>query len=163
MIGARVIATTSDPNKRERALAIGADHVIVTREQDFVAETKRLTGKLGADVVLDHVGGEIFEKSVAAVAWGGKIVTCGATAGFAAKVDLRQIFFRQVEIIGSTMGSYEEFAEVTRLVDQGLPVHVDRTFSLAQYPEAIERLTNGEQLGKIVLRHDRNVPERTTT
>ena len=50
-----------------------------------------------------------------------------------------------------------------RLVDQGLPVHVDRTFSLAQYPEAIERLTNGEQLGKIVLRHDRNVPERTTT
>ena len=73
MVGARVIATTGSPEKRERALAIGADEVIVSSAQDFVAEVKRLTGKLGADVILDHVGGEIFEKSIAAAAWGGKI------------------------------------------------------------------------------------------
>src|SRR5262249_25573026 len=79
LIGAHVIATTGSPDKRDRALAIGADEVIVTGEQDYVAEAKRLTGRLGADVILDHVGGELFEKSISAAAWGGRIVICGAT------------------------------------------------------------------------------------
>src|SRR4029079_8768165 len=111
LVGARVIATTTAPEKREKARALGADEVIVTSEQDYVAEIKRLTGKAGADVILDHVGGELFEKAILAAGWGGRIVTCGATAGFSAKMDLRQIFFRQVEVLGSTMGSKGDLLE----------------------------------------------------
>ncbi|MFO0761935.1 MAG: zinc-binding dehydrogenase [Byssovorax sp.] len=155
MVGARVLATTSDPGKRERALAIGADQVIVTREQDFVAETKRLTGKLGADVVLDHVGGEIFEKSIAAVAWGGKIVTCGATAGFATKVDLRQIFFRQVEILGSTMGSKGDLCEALPMILDGrIRATVDRIMPLSEARAAHEALEGRTIFGKLVLSVD---------
>jgi zinc-binding alcohol dehydrogenase/oxidoreductase len=70
------------------------------------------------------------------------------------EITLPRLFFKQYEIIGSTMGSYQEFAEVTRLVEQGLAVHVDRTYALGEYEQALERLRQGEQLGKIVLRHD---------
>ena len=90
LVGARVIATTGSPEKRDRAKALGADEVIVTGEQDYVAEVKRLTGKAGADVILDHVGGELFEKAIAAAAWGGRIVICGATAGFAQQTHVAQ-------------------------------------------------------------------------
>ena len=90
LVGARVIATTTQRAKVERAKALGADEVIVTSEQDYNAEIKRLTNRGGADVILNHVGGELLEKAVAAAAWGGRVVTCGATAGFAAKLDLRQ-------------------------------------------------------------------------
>jgi NADPH:quinone reductase-like Zn-dependent oxidoreductase len=155
MVGARVIATTGSPEKRERALAIGADEVIVSSSQDFVAEVKRLTGKLGADVILDHVGGEIFEKSIAAAAWGGKIVTCGATAGFAIKADLRQIFFRQIELLGSTMGSKGDLAEALPMILDGrLRATVDRTVSLWDAREAHEALEGRKVFGKVVLTVD---------
>jgi NADPH:quinone reductase-like Zn-dependent oxidoreductase len=155
MVGARVIATTSAPEKRERALAIGADEVIVTSQLDFVAETKRLTNKIGAEVILDHVGGEIFEKSIAAAAWGGKIVTCGATAGFSAKLDLRQIFFRQIEVLGSTMGSKGDLAEALPLILDGrVRATVDRVVPLWQAREAHEALEGRKVFGKVVLEVD---------
>jgi ubiquinone/menaquinone biosynthesis methyltransferase len=84
---------------------------------------------------------------------GGRLVVCGSTSGQAAEISLPRLFFKQHEIIGSTMGSYEEFAEVTRLVDRGLPVIIDRTYPLADYRAALERLETGQQLGKIVLLH----------
>jgi NADPH:quinone reductase-like Zn-dependent oxidoreductase len=155
LVGARVIATTSDPGKRDRARALGADEVIVTSEQDYVAEVKRLTGKAGADVILDHVGGELFDKAVLAAAWGGRIVTCGATAGFAAKVDLRQIFFRQVEILGSTMGSKGDLLEALPLILDGrLRATVDREVPLWQAREAHEALEGRRVFGKVVLTVD---------
>ena len=73
--------------------------------QNFMLRADSLTDRAGFDVVFDHVGGELFEKSLALVRWGGRIVICGATSGFSPRIDLRQIFFRQVEILGSTMGS----------------------------------------------------------
>ena len=78
---------------------------------------------------------------------------CGGTSGQKVELDLPRLFFRQIEVIGSTMGGYGEFAEVTRLVDQGLPVSVDSTFDLGSYPTALERLDAGAQLGKLVLTH----------
>jgi NADPH:quinone reductase-like Zn-dependent oxidoreductase len=155
MIGARVVATTGSPEKRDRAREIGADEVIVTSEQDYVGEVKRLTGKAGADVILDHVGGELLEKAVAAAAWGGRIVTCGATAGFTARLDLRQIFFRQVELLGSTMGSKGDLLEALPMVLDGrLRATVDREVSLWEARAAHEALENRKVFGKVVLTVD---------
>jgi NADPH:quinone reductase-like Zn-dependent oxidoreductase len=155
LVGARVIATTGSPEKRERAREIGADEVIVTSEQDYVGEVKRLTGKAGADVILDHVGGEHIEKAVTAAAWGGKIVTCGATAGFAARIDLRQIFFRQVELLGSTMGSKGDLLEALPMILDGrLRATVDRIVPLWEARAAHEALENRKVFGKVVLAVD---------
>jgi D-arabinose 1-dehydrogenase-like Zn-dependent alcohol dehydrogenase len=85
------------------------------------------------------------------------LVVCGGTSGTKVEINLPRLFFKQYEIIGSTMGSYEEFAEVTRLIDAGVPVQIDRTYPLDQYDEALERLAQGEQLGKIVLTHAESV------
>jgi NADPH:quinone reductase-like Zn-dependent oxidoreductase len=90
---------------------------------------------------------------VKALARGGRLVTCGGTSGQKVELSLPRLFFQQHEIIGSTMGSYAEFADVTRLVDRGLPVVVDAVFDVGDYPAALERLAAGEQLGKVVLRH----------
>ncbi|MCB0985767.1 MAG: zinc-binding dehydrogenase, partial [Ilumatobacter sp.] len=84
---------------------------------------------------------------------GGRLVVCGGTSGQKVELNLPRLFFKQFEIIGSTMGSYEEFDAVTALVAQGVDVHVDRTYPLDQYDQALERLERGEQLGKIVLTH----------
>ncbi|HEY4122629.1 MAG TPA: zinc-binding dehydrogenase, partial [Byssovorax sp.] len=155
LVGARVIATTTQASKADKARALGADEVIVTTEQDYVAEVKRLTGKAGADVILDHVGGELFEKAVLAAAWGGRIVTCGATAGFAARVDLRQIFFRQVEIKGSTMGSKGDLLAAIPLILAGkIKPQVDRAMPLWDAAEAHRALEAREIFGKVVLTVD---------
>lgn len=150
--GARVFATTGTDEKAARARALGADHVINYAKEDFVAEAKRLTDRRGVDVVLDHVGGEVFEKSVAAVRWGGRIVTCGATSGFSPKIDLRHVFFRQLEILGSTMGSKGALRRALALVEDGR-VHpvVDRVVSLWEAREAHEALEARRAFGKIVL------------
>ncbi|HEX9260317.1 MAG TPA: zinc-binding dehydrogenase, partial [Acidimicrobiales bacterium] len=84
---------------------------------------------------------------------GGRMVVCGGTSGPKVELNLPRLFFKQFEIIGSTMGSYEEFAGLTALVEQGLPIQVDEVLGLDEYPQALERLEQGEQLGKIVLRH----------
>jgi NADPH:quinone reductase-like Zn-dependent oxidoreductase len=155
LVGARVIATTGSPQKRDRALAIGADEVILTSDQDYLTEIKRLTHRAGADVILDHLGGELFEKAVAAAAWGGRIVTCGATAGFSAKLDLRQIFFRQVEVLGSTMGSKGDLLEALPLILDGrLRATVDRVVPLWEARAAHEALEKREVFGKVVLAVD---------
>ena len=106
-----------------------------------------------ADVVFENVGGATWDRSIKALAPGGRLVTCGGTAGNRVEISLPRLFFKQHEIIGSTMGSYEEWAQVVDLVAQGLPVVVDRTYDLADYPSALERLAGGDQLGKLVLRH----------
>jgi NADPH:quinone reductase-like Zn-dependent oxidoreductase len=155
LVGARVIATTTQRAKEGRARALGADEVIVTSEQDYLAEIKRLTGRAGADVILDHVGGELLEKAVVAAAWGGRVVTCGATAGFSAKLDLRQIFFRQVSILGSTMGSKGLLLKALPLIAAGrVAPPIDRVLPLWEAREAHRALEAREVFGKIVLSVD---------
>ena len=143
-MGARVVATSRSEAKRAEAIAMGADAAFDSADRSWPVQ---------ADVVVESVGPATWEQSVRALKPGGRLVVCGGTSGPKVEITLPRLFFKQYEIIGSTMGSYQEFAEVTRLVEQGLPVHVDRTFALDEYEQAIDRLTNGEQLGKIVLRH----------
>lgn len=155
MLGAQVIATTGTPEKAERARALGADHVIDYSKEDFVKRVREITQRRGADAVIEHVGGEVFEKSILAAAWGGRVVTCGATTGFFPKVDLRQIFFRQVEVLGSTMGSRKDLFDVLELVSQKkLRPVVDRVLPLWQAAEAHRVLEERKAFGKVVLSVD---------
>ncbi len=155
LLGATVIATTTDAQKAPKAKALGADFVIVTSEQDYIGEIKKLTSKAGPDAIFDHVGGDLMEKAIAAVAWGGKIVTCGATGAFKANIDLRQIFFRQIELLGSTMGSKSDLLEALPFILNGqLRATVDRVMSLWDAREAHEALEQRKVFGKIVLRVD---------
>ncbi|MFN0247734.1 MAG: zinc-binding dehydrogenase [Kofleriaceae bacterium] len=150
--GARVIATASTPSKLERARALGADDAIDYTSTDFVAAARQLTGKRGVDAVIEHVGGETFAGSLRAVCAGGRVVTCGATAGFHPNIDLRHIFFRQVEVLGSTMGSKADLLAVLAHVAAGrLKPVVDRVLPLAQAAEAHGVLERREAFGKIVL------------
>lgn len=152
LFGATVIATAGSPEKVARALALGADHAIDYKAQDFVAECKRITGKRGVDAVIEHVGGDVFSRSVAATRWGGRVVTCGATAGFKPELDLRQIFFRQVQVLGSTMGRKSDLFAVLEHVRAGkLRPVVDRVLPLWEAREAHRALEAREAFGKIVL------------
>ena len=143
-LGARVVATSRSAAKRDEALAMGA-HAVV----DSTAER----WDVQADVVVESVGPATWEQSVRSLKPGGRLVVCGGTSGPTVEVSLPRLFFKQYEIIGSSMGSYIEFAELTSLVDQGLDVRVDTVLGITEYPVALERLAAGEQLGKIVLRH----------
>jgi len=91
---------------------------------------------------------------MAALAPGGRLAVCGGTSGTQVELNIPRLFFKQFEIIGSTMGGYGEFDAVTRLVDQGLPVVVDQEFAFEDYPAALARLEAGQQLGKVVLHHE---------
>ena len=155
MHGARVIATTGTDEKAARARQLGADEVIVYTREDFVAESKRLTNKRGVDLVIEHVGGEVFAKSILAAAWGGRVVTCGATTGFTPEIDLRHVFFRQVQVLGSTMGSKGDLFGVLRHVEAGVlrPV-VDRVMPLWEAPAAHRLLEDRKVFGKVVLAVD---------
>jgi zinc-binding alcohol dehydrogenase/oxidoreductase len=108
---------------------------------------------VAADVVVESVGPATWDRSVKALRPGGRLVVCGATSGPKVELNLPRLFFKQIEVIGSTMGSYPEFDQVTGLVAQDLPVQVDEVFPRAAYPDALDRLARGEQLGKVVLRH----------
>lgn len=152
LYGARIIATASTVDKLERAKALGADEVIDYTKQDFVAECKRLTGKRGVDAVIEHVGGEVFANSIRATRNGGRIVTCGATAGFHPAIDLRHIFFRQIEILGSTMGAKADLLAVLGHVAAGkLSPVVHAIMPLERAGEAHRMLEERKAFGKVVL------------
>ena len=152
LAGCTVYVTSSSDEKLRRAKEIGADVLINHRQMEFDKAVWELTGKRGVDVVLEHVGEATFERSFRALAKGGRLVFVGATTGPAAKFDLRRGFWRQVNLLGSTMGSQAEFEEVMGLVfRRKLSLVVDRTFPLEKAREAQERLAKEEQFGKIVL------------
>jgi NADPH:quinone reductase-like Zn-dependent oxidoreductase len=122
------------------------------RSTDFVAETRKLTGKRGVDVVFEHVGGETFERSLRLLARGGRLVTCGATSGAEVTVNLRLVFFKLLSILGSTMGSLAELREIMRHVDAGrLKPVVDRVLPLSEIAEGHRVLESREAFGKVVL------------
>jgi NADPH:quinone reductase-like Zn-dependent oxidoreductase len=153
--GARVLATAGTDAKAARARSLGADEVINYATQDFVAEVKRMTGKRGADVVVDHVGGEVLAKSVVATVAGGRIVTCGSTSAPEATLDMRHVFFRQIEILGSTMGSKGSLFAILEHVRAGkLKPVVDRVMPLWDAREAHRVLEAREAFGKVVLEVD---------
>ncbi|HKF24446.1 MAG TPA: zinc-binding dehydrogenase [Candidatus Acidoferrum sp.] len=151
-LGCRVIATAGNDGKLAKARELGADDVINHRGQKIKEEVRRLTAKRGVDVVFEHVGTATWDDSVASLTRGGRLVTCGATTGFDAKIDLRFLFSRQLSVLGSYMGNKSEFATVLKLVAGGkLKPVVDRLFPLAECRLAHEYLESGLQFGKVVL------------
>jgi NADPH:quinone reductase-like Zn-dependent oxidoreductase len=153
LLGAdRIIATAGADAKLDRARELGATHTINYTKADFVAETRKIVGRKGVEVIFDHVGGEHFERSMRLLAWAGRIVLCGATAAPDASINLRAIFFKSLSILGSTMGSQGDLRRLAPYFETGnLRPVIDRTMPLEDAPEAQEALSRREQFGKIVL------------
>ncbi|ODU29978.1 MAG: hypothetical protein ABT15_05445 [Pseudonocardia sp. SCN 73-27] len=143
--GARVVVTSRSAAKRERALQLGADEAIDSAAPRWGVR---------ADIVIESVGAATWEKSIRSLAPAGRIAVCGATSGPTVEVNLVRLFMHHQTIIGSTMGTHEEWAEVCRLFASGLPVAIDEVLPLSDYPSGLARLAAGEQFGKLVLRHD---------
>lgn len=149
---ARVIASAGSAPKLAKARELGADEVINYTDQDLSQEARRLTDGRGVDIVIENVGGEVFEKSLEALARGGQLVTCGATAGAAASLDVRRLFLYQRAVIGSFMGTKGELLEAVPHFRTGsLRPVVDRIFPLSQIQEAVQYLADRKQFGKVVL------------
>lgn len=153
LIGARAWVASGSDAKLGYAKALGADEVLNHRNVDVAKEIRTRTGRRGVDVVIDNVGQSTWKQSLLALRKGGRLVTCGATSGPMAEIDIRKLFWNQWELIGSTMGNDSEFAAVVGEFNRGnLIPHVDSVYDLADGLEAFERLKRGEQFGKIVLK-----------
>ncbi len=152
LFGARVIATAGDERKLKRAKELGADELINHSSQDIVAEVKKITGKRGVSLVFEHVGKATWERSILSLAYGGRLVTCGATTGHDAITDLRHVFWKQLSILGSHQGNKAETVKVLNLVEAGkLHPVVDRVMPLSEAAQAQRLMEAREHFGKIVL------------
>src|ERR1700704_2710260 len=152
LFGARVIATASSDEKLAKARELGADETVKYTRDDWPKEVRRLTGGRGVDVVFEHTGEATWPGSIVSLKKGGRLVTCGATSGFDARTDLRQVFYRHLTILGSFMGSKGELLEAMKFVRTGkLRGVVDRVLPLAEARQAHELMEDRAQFGKLVL------------
>jgi NADPH:quinone reductase-like Zn-dependent oxidoreductase len=150
--GARVIATAGSDAKLEKARELGADFAINHKTQKIREEVRRITNKRGVDIVFEHVGTATWDDSLASLALAGRLVTCGNTTGYDAKIDLRFLFSRQLSVLGSYMGVKRELHTIMELVAAGkLKPVIDRVFPLTEAAAAHAYLESGQQFGKVVL------------
>ena len=147
-LGARVLATSRSEAKRQRAIALGAEAAFDSAQ--FSKSVRAATGD-GADVVFEHVGPATLDESLRSIAMGGRIVTCGSTSGVKAEISMPRLFFRQADLLGSTMGNVSEFQAVLDAMNDGMRPAVDSTFPLSEVQAALSRLDAAEQFGKVVL------------
>ncbi len=154
-LGTHIIVTSSSDQKLAEAKNFGAEHGINYHEADFAKEVRLLTGKRGVDVVVDCVGADSWVKSLASLARGGRLVTCGATTGVHPQTDLRRIFWNNLKVFGSSLGTRDEFRQVLNFMKttRTKPI-IDQVFPLKDAAAAQGRLEEGKQFGKIVLRMD---------
>jgi NADPH:quinone reductase-like Zn-dependent oxidoreductase len=156
MIGAHVITTAGTDWKLKRAKEMDVDETINYSELDFVEEVKRITGKRGVDIVFEHTGGEVFEKSITVLTKGGRLVTCGATTAYSANIDLRFVYAKHLTIYGSFMGTKQELIELLKFFKSGvgnrklIPI-IDTILPLEKASEAHQRMEARMNFGKIVL------------
>ena len=152
LVGCRVIATASTDEKLARAKQLGADILINYRKDEFDKRVRDITNKRGVDVVIDYIGADTWVQSLRSARKGGRVLTCGATTGFAPQTDLRHVFYRQVRVIGSTMGSHKEFMDVMKCIFRGqLKPIIDRVLPLSEAHQGHELIEKRETFGKIVL------------
>lgn len=152
LAGAFTVVTSGSDEKLAKAKALGADVTLNHGKTDVAKEVRRLTGRRGADVVVENVGEATWERSLRALGRGGRVVTCGGTSGHNLVTDVRRLFWYQWSILGSTMGSHAEYQEIVRLLGQGhLRPTVDSVFPLGGGVDAFQRLKDGTQFGKIVV------------
>lgn len=153
LAGAKAIAVSTSEEKLAKAKALGADAGILIPAQEIVRETRKLTGGRMADIAFEHVGPATFESSLKSLKKGGRLVICGGTTGPKVELDLRYVFSRQLQILGSYMGTQSEMRRVARLVAEGkLKPIVDRVFPLSEARQAHEYLAGKRQFGKVVLK-----------
>ncbi len=152
LAGATVYVVAGNEEKAAGARELGADIVLDRSKCDWEREVLKLTDKRGVDVVVDNVGAATIHKSMRAVARGGRIVIVGNTSGPQAEIDIRFIFSKQISLIGSTMGTHQDFREVTSLLWAGkLKPVIHRIMPLKEGRRAFEIMEKGDQFGKIVL------------
>lgn len=153
LLGARVITTASSDEKLAKASELGADVTINYTREDWPKEVRRLTGRKGVDVVVEHTGAATWPGSIAALKNNGRLVTCGATSGFDARTDLRQVFYRHLTLLGSFMGSKGELLEAMKFVAAGkIRAVVDRVLPLSEARQAHELIEDRAQFGKVILK-----------
>ncbi len=156
-LGGRGLAVVGDPGKAMRCWELGAEHVIVRTTEDVERKVRDLTGKRGVDIVFEHTGAATWPTSMAVVARGGRIVTCGTTVGHETPLNLRMLFAKQLQLLGSYMGRREHLWTLLGHLQRNpsnppfFPV-IDRTFDLSDYPEAQRHLEAGKGFGKVVCR-----------
>jgi NADPH:quinone reductase-like Zn-dependent oxidoreductase len=150
-LGARALVTSSSDEKLQLARELGADAAVNHADGDVIAAVKKATGGAGVDVVLEHVGEATWARSLQAARPGGRIVVCGATSGANPPAALHRVWWKQLTIYGSTMGTKEDFEGAFELVKSGRakPV-IDSVLPLAEARAGHERMEAGEQFGKIV-------------
>jgi NADPH:quinone reductase-like Zn-dependent oxidoreductase len=148
-ISARVIVTSRDAQKREKALEMGADAAIDSTH-DVANQVLELTAGRGVDVVIENVGAAVWSQALKSLVRGGRIITCGATTGDAPSADLRRMFIRQLQVIGSTHGTFVEFSDMLSACERGLfkPV-IDTRYAMEDVHSGLDRLESGQQFGKI--------------
>jgi len=153
LIGAEVIVTSSSDEKLARAAELGADHTVNYAQEDVVERVQAITCDRRVDVVVDSVGAATWGIDFGVVRRGGRIVTCGVTTGPKAETNLQALYWNQVNVFGSTMGSAEDYRQMLRAVtvNQLRPV-LDEVFPLEKAGEAMARMEAGSQFGKIALR-----------
>ena len=152
LFGARVIATTSTDQKSEKLKELGANEVINYRKQSVLNEVRRLTAKRGVDVVFEHVGKSVWDESIRSLTKGGTLVTCGATSGYDAVTDLRYVFYKQIRILGSTMGRKGDLLPILECLERGtLKPVIDRVLPMSDVREAHKVVEAGEHVGKVVM------------
>jgi NADPH:quinone reductase-like Zn-dependent oxidoreductase len=150
--GARVIATAGSDDKLAKAITLGADEVVNYRQADWAQQVRSLTNRRGVDVVFEHTGAATWPGSIAVLKNAGRIVTCGATSGYDAQTDLRQVFYRHLTIMGSFMGTKAELLEAMKFVEAGaIRAVVDQSMPLAEARRAHELMEDRAQFGKLVL------------
>lgn len=152
LCGARVIATASDGHKAERAMALGADAIVDARRANWSRQVRDATGGRGVDVVVEHVGAATWVESVNAMAVGGRLVTCGATTGSSAELDVVRLFSDELTLLGSRGGTGDELQQLLRIAARGAikPVIAAR-FALSQASDAHRLMERGDFFGKILL------------
>ena len=151
-IGCTVITTVGDDDKAAKAKALGADHVINYRKDRFETITRKLTNKKGVDVVFEHVGGEGFNGSLLVLKRGGRLVTCGSTAGPTVQFNLMQLFQQQYRIIGSFGASMRNIRDSLAKMAGGLTPVIDTEVPVTELERGLARLESRQVFGKIVVR-----------
>jgi alcohol dehydrogenase len=151
-LGCIVITTVGDDEKAAKAKALGADHVINYRKERFETLTRKLTGKKGVDVVFEHVGGEGFNGSLLCLKRGGRLVTCGSTAGPSITLNLMQLFQQQYKIFGSFGSSMRNIRTSLDKMAKGLTPVIDTEVPIEQFETGLTRLQDRQVFGKIIVR-----------
>lgn len=153
--GARVLVTSRDAGKLQQARALGADGAVHSATQDIARSVLDLTGGRGVDVVIENVGAAVWSAALKSLVRGGRLVTCGATSGDQPGADLRRLFIRQLQVMGSTLGTLAEFGDLLQFVARHrLQPVIDSHHALDEAHAALSRLESGQQFGKVALTID---------